>query len=212
MKKLALLLVAAFAVVNPLNLVAQSIKLHVYDWKPTTIPIHNILVHWDGPCGVYTIKTNGNLATSNWGVYDTVEKHDFLNTHLMTVYTIGEEQMFFKAEFTPDADQSGCLPTQLLIITHPTNQVVYTNFTTTFVSYTIGPDDRTHQWFKNGAPIGGATNMTYSFDGTLKKDEAVYHVEVSSSTHTLASTPAALVVVEDEYEWPTTNPVNPPSP
>jgi len=208
------MLVAAIAVLNLLNLNAQTVKLTAYDWTPATFPIHNLLVHWDGPCGLYTVKTNQDLNTPDWGTYTTVSKSQFLNSHLMAVLTLtgGPDQMFVKLDYTPDADQTGCQDTQLLIITQPVDQAVHTNMPTRFDAYTIGPDDRTHQWFKDGTPIIGATGATYGFEGTLPKDAATYHVEVSSPSQTLISNPAILTVIEDIVLPPVVNPVTNPSP
>lgn len=210
MKHWTSLLVAALFAINPFNLNAQEFDLHVYLWKPTTFPTTNILVSWDGPCGTYTVLTNSDLNTTNWGVYSTVDKHYWLNQQLMSVYTIGNEQLFFNIVLAPDANQEGCPETQMLIITHPYDKPAYTNQPTRFDTYTIGPENRTHQWFFEGSPISGATNMNYTIDAVTPADEGEYFLVASSSSQNLTSQIAYLTVLEEDFPLSEPSPPEPP--
>ncbi|HEV2861284.1 MAG TPA: pectinesterase family protein [Pyrinomonadaceae bacterium] len=52
-----------------------------------------------------------------------------------------------------------------------------------------------YQWFKNGALIPGATQQTLGFASAQVSDSASYHVVVSNSSGSVASSPAKLLVV-----------------
>jgi hypothetical protein len=218
MKKLHLLtLVAAFAVMNPRNLNAEDIKLHVYDWYPTGIPIHNVLVSWAGGCGTYNVLTNANLNSTNWGVYSTVQRLYWLNNNLMSVFTISGVggsnavgQMFFKVEATLDPDQSECPPQQNLIVTHPYDTPAYTNWPVRLDTYTIGSVDRVHQWHKDGVVVPGETNMSLYIANVQPSDEGEYHLTVSNALHVLTSQIAYLTVLEEERSMPESSPSPPP--
>lgn len=205
------LLVAMILAMNPFNLIAQEeLKLHVYCWRPVTFPTTNILVSWDGPCGTYTVLTNGNLNTTNWGVYSTFNKVWWLNQTLSTIYTIGDQQLFFKVTLVAYEDQTGCQEPQVSIITQPQDQEVYTNQTARFNTYTIGPESREHQWFFEGVPITGATNMTLTIPEVTPADEGDYHFVVNNSWHSLTSQVATLTVVEEAFSPTLPEPSPPP--
>jgi hypothetical protein len=53
----------------------------------------------------------------------------------------------------------------------------------------------TYQWFKNGAPIAGATSPTLNLLDVDHLDSAVYHVVLTDAVGTLASDPAAVAVL-----------------
>jgi hypothetical protein len=195
-----------------LSLNAQEFDLKIYEWKLQQAPIHNIVVSWDGPCGVYTVYTNANVDTPNWGVYGTTVKHYWLNQQLMAVYTIIDaEQMFFNVTLVPDANQDGCPETQILILTHPYDQLVYTNEPTRFFAYAIGPDNVTYQWYKDGYAVAGATDSTYYISHTLPSDEGLYYLMISTASQNVTSQLAYLTVVEEASSPPIPDPPIPPS-
>lgn len=208
MKKQLLTLVALVAM-NILNLTAQDIHLQIYEWKPSNFPTTNIVVHWDGPCGTYNILTNANLSNTNgWGVRSTIERHDWLNQNLWSIYTLGPGgPLFYKVEGTPDASQTGCPTQQLLILDHPYDMPVYTNMSATFKAYTIGADTRTYQWYKDSSPISGATDWKYTISNAVPSDEGEYYMVASApGTTSVTSQIAYLTVLEDDPE------LTPPSP
>jgi hypothetical protein len=221
MKKLLhlLTLVATLVVMNPRNLNAQetNLNLQIYDWYPSGIPIHNVLVSWSGGCGSYDVLTNANLNSTNWGVYSTVERLYWLNNNLMSVFTISGVggsnevgQMFFKVEANLDPDQSECPPQQNLIITHPYDTPAYTNWPVSLITYTIGSEDRVHQWHKDGVAIPGETNMVFTIANAQPSDEGEYHLTVSNALHVLTSQIAYITVLEEEFVPPPTSPSPPP--
>lgn len=199
--KTKLILSLALLAINQCNLNAQDFTLHIYEWHPVSLPLTNILISWDGPCGTYTVLTNSDIGDTNgWGTYATVVKHDWLNPEQMTVYTIGDKELFFNVALSPDANQTNCPETQIVIITDPVDQTTYTNWPAQFNAYTVGPEDRTYQWYFEESAITNATNQIYRIENTLPSDKGDYFMVVTSSSQNLTSDVAYLTVLEEEPE------------
>jgi hypothetical protein len=200
------LLAAMFIATSLINLNAQDFDLEVYDWRPQSFPGHFVLISWDGPCGTYKVLTNATVDTivTNWGVYDTIVKHDWLNQALMATLTIDSNigQMFVSVRLTPDASQTNCPATQLLLITDPEDLTTYTNQPAVFNSYSIGPDNRTYQWYLNGEVISGATNKTHFISQTTTNDAgdcSVIASALGSPSQCATSQVATLTVLEEAH-------------
>ena len=83
-----------------------------------------------------------------------------------------------------------------VVVSSPENQTVIVGQTATFaVSVSGGSGPFSYQWYKNGAPINGATSNSYTTPPTLMGDTgSVFTVSVSSAVGTVTSTPATLTV------------------
>jgi hypothetical protein len=80
-------------------------------------------------------------------------------------------------------------------ITQPASVTVTAGQTATFGVTASGTGPMSYQWYKNGAPISGATSNTYTTPATASGDSgAVFTVVVSSSAGTVTSGPATLTV------------------
>ena len=83
-----------------------------------------------------------------------------------------------------------------LIVTQPASQTVNVGQTATFIVTAGGSGPFSYQWFKNGAPIPGATGSSYTTPPTVPGDTgAIFTVVVSNSGNSVASGPATLTVV-----------------
>ncbi|HEX5218058.1 MAG TPA: lamin tail domain-containing protein [Verrucomicrobiae bacterium] len=97
-------------------------------------------------------------------------------------------------------------PTPAIITAHPSSTNVVEATAATFRAAAAGVPSPTVQWLRNGAPILGATNSTYTFFAALADHNSVYRMVasnfVSSVSQVVTSGPATLTVTAD-----TTRPV-----
>jgi hypothetical protein len=77
----------------------------------------------------------------------------------------------------------------------PAFQAVQTGGTATFSVTATGNPTLRHQWFKNGAPIAGATSATLILTNVQTLDYGFYSVKVSNDLGTATSDAVALLVV-----------------
>lgn len=80
------------------------------------------------------------------------------------------------------------------ISAQPQAQTVADGATATFAVTATGTSPLAFQWFRNGAPISGATAASYSLPGTLADSGAAFSVVVSNAAGNATSAPAALTV------------------
>jgi len=76
----------------------------------------------------------------------------------------------------------------------PIPATVYAGEDVSFIVVAVGDPIPTYQWFKNGAPISGATSSTYAISRASAADMGSYRVDVSNSIATVASDTVALIV------------------
>ncbi|MBC8106635.1 MAG: PQQ-dependent sugar dehydrogenase, partial [Anaerolineae bacterium] len=81
------------------------------------------------------------------------------------------------------------------INTQPKPQTVAAGETAAFSVVASGPAPLSYQWFRNDAPISGATNSTYSLVTTLLDNNAQFKVRVSNNNGNVTSMVANLKVV-----------------
>jgi hypothetical protein len=80
-------------------------------------------------------------------------------------------------------------------VTQPANVTVPLGQTATFSVTATGTGTLTYQWYKNGAPISGATSNSYTTPPTVAGDSgALFTVIVSNSAGSATSGPATLTV------------------
>lgn len=80
------------------------------------------------------------------------------------------------------------------ILLHPTNQTLLPGQAAQFAVSATGIPSPTYQWHKNGAPIPGATNATYSISNAMPTDNGTYSVVVTTPAGSLVSSNATLTV------------------
>lgn len=81
-----------------------------------------------------------------------------------------------------------------LILVSPASQTAPEFGPATF-SVTVGGEGPfTYQWFKDDAPLAGATSATLTFASVLEADEGAYTVAIVNAAGTALSVPASLVV------------------
>ncbi len=77
----------------------------------------------------------------------------------------------------------------------PTNRTVIAGQATSFTAELVGSAPLTYQWFKDGAPLAGATGRTLTIDPVLASDAGAYQLKVSNPLSTdVASRIATLAV------------------
>lgn len=93
----------------------------------------------------------------------------------------------------PPAPQSpiGVGPAFLM---QPSDQSVAPGESATFQALANGTEPLSYQWSRNGTPISGATNLTYTTPATLPGDDAFYSVTVSNNAGMVTSRDAQLTV------------------
>ena len=84
------------------------------------------------------------------------------------------------------------------ILTQPTNTIVMEGQSATFSVTTCGVPPSYFQWFKNGAPILGATQGTLLIPRAQLTDMGVYFVVLSNSASSDSSRMASLLVLPDQ--------------
>jgi len=82
--------------------------------------------------------------------------------------------------------------------TQPTNRNVVAGRPTTFVAEVVGSPPLSYQWYKDGQPIPGATNATFTINSVLASDAGSYQVRVSNSVSTDVPSRSALLTVGGE--------------
>ncbi len=95
-------------------------------------------------------------------------------------------------------------PPALLTVIDPviTSQPVdQTNAAGTTARFSVGASGTSlrYQWFKNGAPINGATNATLTLAAVFAGDRGGYSVVVSNAYGSVTSSPPALLTVIDPF-------------
>lgn len=78
----------------------------------------------------------------------------------------------------------------------PQNQIVTCQSNATFTAIATGPTPLRYQWRKNGAPLAGATNTTYSVTPLTCQSPDDYSVVVANSNGSITSSVATLTVVD----------------
>ena len=82
--------------------------------------------------------------------------------------------------------------------TQPTNRNVVAGQPTTFAAEVIGSPPLSYQWYKDGQPISGATNATFTINSVLASDAGSYQVRVSNSVSTDVPSRSAILTVGGE--------------
>ena len=81
-------------------------------------------------------------------------------------------------------------------VTQPASVTIPVGQTATFSVTATGTGAMTYQWFKNGAPISGATSSTYTTPASVASDTgSVFTVIVTNSAGSATSGPATLTVL-----------------
>lgn len=97
---------------------------------------------------------------------------------------------------------SGGTPgTPIEITTQPSNRIVDAGSTTTFSVAATG-DNLTYQWFKDGAPIAGATSATLTITNVAVANVGSYYVRVTSGPTSRDSVAATLAIVGEPGPGP----------
>ena len=89
------------------------------------------------------------------------------------------------------------LPAGLTILGQPTNVTVAAGYTATFSTYIVGGSAaNTYQWYQNGSPLPGATNMVLTLTGVpMSHNGYTYYLKANDGTNTFTSSTATLSVV-----------------
>jgi Immunoglobulin I-set domain len=86
--------------------------------------------------------------------------------------------------------------TPVTILSPPTNTTVLAGASVTFSVGVIGRAPFSYQWFRNGAPINGATGPTLTLTGVTTAAAGGYHVVINNDTTSATSATATLTVLE----------------
>lgn len=101
------------------------------------------------------------------------------------------DQWLDNIKITPDLS-----PSALRIAGQPAPQVVLLGQTATFVAAVNDPTGVTYQWFRNSAPISGATSASFTTSATVAGDNgALYKLQATRGATVVTSQEVALTVV-----------------
>lgn len=134
------------------------------------------------PATVRDIRGTFRGPTRDAGSYDTQATGPVLNRPLG------------RADVGPSYDGRGSSAMAPLILVSPARQSVPEFSSVTFSVTVGGAGPFTYQWFKDDAPISGATGAAFSFASVLEADEGAYTVAISNAAGTAISVPATLGV------------------
>lgn len=84
------------------------------------------------------------------------------------------------------------------ISSSPASQTVTATSPVSLTVTVTGTTNNTFQWLRNGSPIIGATNATYSIASALRADAGTYTVSVTGN-RTVTSSPAVLSVIDPVF-------------
>lgn len=192
---------AVFAVVGSVRqgVVQQRILKFEADGLAQVLGFGDFLVA-GGPRQVY-FGTSGSIQRWTDGVTETV-----INTQAL----LGCQKVrtFFDVEAQGDdiaigvefadgtagiyANFGNATPGLPRLLANPQSQVVPETAPATFSVAVSGPAPITYQWFKDGAPIAGATGATFTILSTAPADVASYYAVVTAGGNAVTSLPAAL--------------------
>ncbi|MDF7797978.1 lamin tail domain-containing protein [Pontiellaceae bacterium B1224] len=81
-----------------------------------------------------------------------------------------------------------------VITAQPSKDIVFIGDAANFSVVATGSGTLSYQWFRNGAPVGGATSDVVAFTTLADDDGALYSVEVTDSVGTTTSDTAELII------------------
>ncbi len=93
------------------------------------------------------------------------------------------------------------VPGAPVILTQPASHTVNPGTGVTLSLTAVGRGSLTHQWYRDGTPIEGATNAVYSLAAVGKSDEAKFTCRVQNDDGSLWSWAAQLEVAEAEQPF-----------
>ncbi len=147
-------------------------------WGLPGYPVENVLfdnVHFSGEYG-FEIYDAANIQFTGNSSVTTAKSKPFIVGY-------------------PDGDPDASHVTNSLVLTaEPASQTVQPGDAVEFVVTAAASPAPTYQWFKNAAPLPGATNAQLKIANAQAADAGDYTVTVTNSVGAATSTPATLTV------------------
>ncbi len=135
---------------------------------------------WHGENGRITGATGPSLTLPNVQATDAGRYH----VELSTAYAgKGSDRVTLTVTSAP------------VFTTPPRPQSVAAGGRATLAGFVIGMEPFSYQWFKDGAPVAGATNHQIVFAAAARSDEGPYTLRVWNSIGSITSEPVVLSVV-----------------
>ncbi len=130
------------------------------------------------PRGMNILNSGGNTMADAWNSFNGL-----IDDAIFYTGTAGPEYFHFL---------------DFAYTSHPASQTLTTGVAANlFVAHTyFNPDSSyTYQWYKNGSPISGETDSTFTIASTVQADSGTYHCETYNSIgDTFVSRPAILTL------------------
>ena len=162
------------------------------------------------PAGGFARKTDGSIALGDFG--RPVAGSTLINAGALPPSDVLAVLPYVAASYYEDAPDIGAVETYLhtapLILSAPQGRSVATGMAVSFAVSVQGTEPFAYQWFKDGAPIAGATDSVFAIASTLASDSGSYTVTITNSAGSTTSDPAVLVVAAPQAPSITTPPAS----
>jgi len=184
---------AKYAVVTaptpPTNLTATAISSTQIGltWQET----------WNGGAGV---AISLERATNSEGVFTVVAEvsgvTSYVDTNLAagTTYYYRAKASNWVGESGYSAETNATTLMPPMIITEPTNQIVFQGSNATFTVTAIGTMSLSYQWYFNSAALESATNATLTLNNIQTTDAGNYYVVITNAVGSVTSSNATLTI------------------
>jgi Immunoglobulin domain len=158
-----------------------------------------------GQTGTFSVTATGTgPLTYQWSDNGVPIPGATSSTYTTPATTGSNSGSVYTATVTNTAGTATSVPSTLTVITPPTittppaSQSVSVGQTASFGVVASGTGPLTYQWYDNGAPIPGATGVTYTTPATVASNNgSLYTVVVSNTAGSATGGPATLGVLVD---------------
>jgi hypothetical protein len=166
----------------PLTITSQPHSLTVNAFDPAAF---TVAASGTAPLSYHWALNGTNIpgATSNTLVITNVMQSD------LGIYTVSVTDMFTSA-----TSSNATLSMYPYILTPFTGAVTYWGTNVSFPVVAWGSPLLSYQWFRNGAPVPGATNDTLTFASIDFTNAGLYTVVVSNPLGSVTNAPAQIIV------------------
>jgi hypothetical protein len=180
---------------------AATLTVNVPVTAPSIVTQPSSLTVDPGAAATFTITANGTSPGYQWQFNGVA-----INGATGSTYTVWTTQSTNVGTYSCSVSNAAgsvtsadaMLSIATYITSSPASQTVNATARVSFTVGVGGTSTNSFQWMKNGSPISGATNATYSIASALRADAATYTASVTGN-RTVTSSPAVLTVIDPVF-------------